>query len=134
MATDPQLAIQEAVFKALSEDVDLNCLIKGVFDFVPDVDSEFPYVTIGADNFSDFGSHTFDGVDGFVNVDTWTRGSGRKECKTIMKENYRILHNATLIVIGFCVVTLRRNLVETVLDPDGQTYHGIERYELILTD
>lgn len=134
MAVDPQLEIQKAIFKALNDDAELNNKITGVFDFVPQQQG-FPYVTIGADSFSDFGSHTFDGLDGFVIIDSWTQGErGRKVVKEIQAEVYRILHDNNLIVTGFCVIKIRREFVETVLDPDGQTHHGIERYSLILTD
>ena len=131
---DSQIEIQRAIFKALNDDSKLNKLITGVFDFVQE-NQGFPYVSIGADNFSDFGSHTFDGVDGIVMIDTWTQGnSGRLRVKEIQAEIYRILHDETLTVTGFCVINMRREFVETVLDPDGQTHHGIERYGIILTD
>ena len=92
-------------------------------------------MSIGADNYSGFDSHTFDGVDGFVIIDTWTQGnSGRLVVKQIQLEIYRLLHNVDLTFEGFCLVKLRREFVETVLDPDGQTHHGIERYGIILTD
>lgn len=134
MAEDPQLKIQTAIFKALNGDSKLNKKITGVFDFVQQ-EQKFPYISIGADNFSDFGSHTFDGLDGFVIIDSWTQGdAGRKDVKEIQADIYRILHNSNLVVEGFCIVKLIREFVETILDPDGQTHHGIERYSLILTD
>lgn len=134
MATDPQLLIQTAIFKALDGDSKLNKKISGVFDFVQQ-EQEFPYVSIGADNYGEFGSHTFDGLDGFVIIDSWTQGdAGRKDVKEIQAEVYRILHNANLVINGFCVIKMRREFVDTILDPDGQTHHGIERYSIILTD
>lgn len=134
MAVDPQLEIQKAIFKALNDDKTLNKKITGVFDFVPQ-EKKYPYVSIGADSFSDFGSHTFDGLDGFVIIDSWTQGETSRELvKMIQADVYRILHNSDLAVTGFCVIKIVREFVETVLDPDGQTHHGIERYSIILTD
>jgi len=130
MANSPILLIQQTIFTLLDADSGLNNLITGVFDFVKE-DQSFPYITIGDDNFSDWSTHTFDGVEGSINIHTWTRSNGRKQCKEIMVEIYRVLHNTTLTIVGFKVPLLRFDFSETLLDPDGQTYHGIQRFKIL---
>jgi hypothetical protein len=90
-------------------------------------------VTIGADESDDFSSHTFDGGDVDVMVHVWSRGAGREDCKDVMGDVYRILHNGSITVSGFSVVLLQFDFANTEIDPDGQTYHGVLRFRAIVT-
>lgn len=131
MASDPHLPIQKAIYDALTGDATLMNLISGVYDFVPQ-GTAFPYVTIGEDTLSDWGSHTFDGADSTVTLHSWAQGASRKAVKEVMAEIYRILHKGTISVTGFSVVLIRFEFSEASLDPDGQTYHGIQRFRLLV--
>jgi hypothetical protein len=131
MAISPDLPIQAAIFDALSGDAQLTSMATGVFDQVPEK-TAFPYVTIGENTLSDWGSHTFDGANAIVTIHTWARGGGRKKCKEIMGEIYRILHNGSIAIDGFSLVVLRFEFGETIKDPDGQTYHGVQRFKLLV--
>lgn len=131
MATDPSLAIQKGLLDTLKADATLMGMVTGVYDFVPQ-DTALPYVTIGDDTLSDRGSHTDDGTDNTLNIHTWARGAGRKHCKQIMAEITRILHGFDLPVTGFKSLSFRREFQDSTLDPDGQTYHGIQRFRLLL--
>lgn len=133
MASDPSLPIQKAIYDALTGDATLMGKIEGVYDHVPQNES-FPYVSIGKDTASDFSGNTFDGVNADVMINTWARGAGRKECKEIMAEIYRVLHNASLTVTGFTLVLLQFDFSDTELDPDGETYHGVQRFKMIVTN
>jgi hypothetical protein len=42
----PALAVQRAIYRTLAEDDELQSLVSGVFDDVPE-GTEFPYVVIG---------------------------------------------------------------------------------------
>lgn len=133
MSTTGAVAIQKAVYDALSADVTLAAKISGVFDFVP-APTVFPYVSIGEATVTPFDSETFNGTDNDLYVHTWTQGAGRKLAKEIMDDIYRILHNANLVITGFCAVLCRFTFMETMIDPDGQSYHGIQRFRLIITE
>lgn len=131
MAADTDLLLQKAIYDALMADATLLGLVSNVYDHVPQAQA-FPYVVIGEQQLSPFDSHTFDGANTLVTIHTWARSGGRKSCKEIMAEIYRILHNAELAVAGFEVIVLRREFQESMLDPDGQTYHGVQRFRIIL--
>ena len=131
MASDPQLPLQKAIYDLLSGDVTLDGLVSGVFDNVPE-GTAYPYVSIGDDVLSDWGSHTFDGASCDVSVHSWARELGRKSVKDIMARVYTLLHNVDLSVSGFSTVACRMENEQTFLDPDGETYHGVQRFKIIL--
>jgi hypothetical protein len=131
MFESPDLPLQKAIFEKLSSDAALMARIEGVFDHVPK-GKDFPYVTVGENSLSPWGTHTFDGANVIVTIHTWTRGSTRKVCKQIMADIYRILHRETLAVAGFSTTEIHQEFGESMLDPDGQTYHGIQRFRILL--
>lgn len=133
MATDPQLQVQKAIYDTLSGDSTLSNLIEGVFDYVPERTS-FPYVTIGDDDFNESGGHTFDGVNASVTIHSWSRYRGRKEVKEIMARIYTLLHKASLTVTGYNLVFCIFDFAETIQDPDGETYHGVQRFRMFVTE
>lgn len=130
MASDPSLPLQAAIYEALTADVSLMEKITGVFDSVPE-STGFPYITIGEGTMSDLGAHTFDGAETNITIHTWARGRGRKQTKEIMADVYRILHDSTLDISGHILVLARFDFAETMLDPDGVTYHGVQRFRFI---
>lgn len=131
MASDPSLLIQKTIRDALIGDSKISNAVTDVFDFVPDK-TVFPYITVGDDTAVDWGAKDFDGMDYTINIHTWSRARGRKECKDIMFEVYRVLHLNDLNISGFKTVLCRFDFAESSLDPDGQTYHGVQRFKVIV--
>lgn len=131
MAADPTLLVQKAIFEKLSADATLANLIEGIFDHVPQGTSE-PYVTIGNSTQVPFDTHESAGMDETHTIHTWAKGSGSKNCREIMAEVYRILHDSSLTVVGFKTMFVLIEFADCALDPDGQTYHGVQRFRIIL--
>src|SRR5690554_603796 len=131
MPQDPTLPLQKAIFDHLCADGTLMGMVNGVFDFVPQNTQE-PYVTIGDGTSVDFDSHTFTGMDFTRSIHTWFKGAGRKGCLEIMARIYDLLHEATLTVTGFTPIVLRQEFSECLIDSDGQTFHGVQRFRIIL--
>lgn len=131
MKVDATLPMQQAVFTALTGNAELMAMLTGLFDNVPQK-HPFPYVTMGDQTVTDWDSHTFDGANSTLTIHTWARGASRKPCLEIMSKIYSILHNGPLTVPGFSVVVCRFEFGESSLDPDGQTYHGVQRFRLIV--
>lgn len=128
--SDAGWELQKAVFAALDGDATLGALISGVFDHVPP-GTEFPYVTVGEVTVRDESTMAKDGQVHTVTVHSWSRGRGRKELKQVMGEVYRILHKGTLAVAGQDVAGMMFEFADTLLDPDGLTYHGVQRFRAV---
>jgi hypothetical protein len=118
---------QQAIFTALSGNI-----TGGVYDDVPYMPegmpaSNFPYTVIGNDTQIAWDNDTDLGAEITVTMHVWSRGAGFKECKVILGEIYAILHRATLTEAGY-------KFSQTMLDPDGETRHGVTRYRLTVQE
>lgn len=132
MSTDASNALQAAVFSALSSDPILTALIGA--DRVRDYNgpiSVFPMVTIGGDTVKDWSGCTFDGQETTIMIHSWAQGQGRRDVKAIMARIYQILHRASLNLAGQSLVFILFEFASTDLDPDGVTYHGVQRFRAI---
>lgn len=130
MPGDSSLALQKAVYAALMSSSALMALIRGVFDWVPDA-TEFPYVSIGDDTGVDFSGCTFVGKELTLTIHTWSRGNGRTEAKSIQAEIRKALDRAALTLTGATLIVILSEFEQTMLDPDGVTYHGIQRFRAL---
>jgi hypothetical protein len=124
-------AVQTAIYSRLTGDATLMALINGVYDFVPD-NKAFPFVTIGMADWTDRGSHTTEGYTGLVTVNSWTQARGRKTNLAILDEIDRLLHNVSLSVSGWGVISLRRDMTTVLVEDDAVTYHGIIRFKFLI--
>lgn len=131
MANNPTIAIQTAIYTLLKNDTTLMALITGVFDSVPQ-GTLYPYITISDLVNKDWGSNTFDGVDGYMNVSVWSQQFSSLETKQIMARLYTLLHNISLTVIGFSACLIRFDTENIMLDPDGVTHHGVQRFRYLV--
>ncbi|HKJ73635.1 MAG TPA: DUF3168 domain-containing protein [Alphaproteobacteria bacterium] len=130
MSGEATWALQKAVFDALTGSADLMAMVSGVYDHVP-ADTAFPYVTIGETTVADWSSKTFDGQEHSLTLHVWSRARGRKETKEIFGLVYAALNGAPLSVAGQQLVDLRFDFAQTLLDTDGLTFHGVQRYRAV---
>lgn len=130
MAGDSSSALQTAIYTKLTSDSTLDGLVTGVFDSVPET-TDYPYISIGADTFIDWGAMDFQGMEATITIHSWSRARGRKEVKAIMARIYALLHEASLTVTSHNCVLIRQEYSETLLDPDGTTYHGVQRFRAL---
>jgi len=131
MATHPRSAIHNKLFSILNGDATLKVLIKGVYDNAPD-NAELPFIEFGDMDLGDFGSHTTSGVDGDITIHGWAESRGRQTMIEIMARVYALLHDIDLALTGFPTITFRANLDQIQVENDNRTYHGIQRYDIIL--
>lgn len=126
------LALQRAVFSALSKDAALVALLGSakIYDDVPQR-TDFPYVSFGQSTERDWSTATEDGAEHLVTLHVWSRAVGRKEVRTILEAVRAVLHDAVLTLTGHRLVNLRHEFSDTRRDPDGETYHGIVRYRAV---
>lgn len=123
-------ALQEAVFHRLSTYAPLTALVAGVHDHVPQ-DAAFPYCVIGEESATQWDTDTELGFDATFNVHTWSRYRGRLQAKQIMDRVYQALHRYELPVADAHVVTVEFDFADTLLDPDGLTRHGVQRFRVL---
>lgn len=135
MSTHPAFAIQAKIYEILCADATLCAFLSSgadsIFDSVKE-ESGAPYVTIGDDEFSDWSSHTFEGVEADLTIKTWTQKRGRKTCKQIMSRIYELLHDVDLSISGYSTVSMRCVFLHTVVDSDNITILGVQRFKLLL--
>lgn len=141
-----EYVIQKAIYDKLIADTALanllavnteNNTIPAIYDNVPQAvdsgnDSVFPYVTIGDDTMIDWDTDTSQGKEATLTLHVWSRYRGRKEVKEIQGAIYDVLHLSNLIISGYHSVLMLSEYSETLLDPDGLTRHGVQRFRLIL--
>ena len=117
----------------------LSDTLVGVYDNVPQpldggAASNFPYITIGEDDFTDWSTDTESGADVTVTIHSWSRYRGRKEIKAIQSAVYGVLHRATLSVNNWYFVSCDFLTSNTLVDPDGLTRHGIQTFRILLDE
>jgi hypothetical protein len=129
------IEIQKAIYETLANDTQLQPLITGVFDSaaVPQ-NQEFPYVTINPGQLVDRSSHTHRGFETQIQIDVWDQSEnwGRKRVQLIQKEIDRLLHDVTICIEGWNIISLRQIQVEAFVDIDNVTMHGVQRFKLMI--
>jgi|688.fasta_scaffold171439_4 hypothetical protein len=132
--SDSSLAVQGAVYTKLIAGTSFTNLVgTRLYDHVP-VSTDpatFPYVEIGESTGESFDTKTELGFESTVVLHTWSRYRGRKETKQIQAAIYGLLHRGTLSVTGFTHINSEHEFTEVFSDPDGLTYHGIQRFRVV---
>lgn len=135
-----ELAIQRALYDALSADPALLALGASAFDDVPQDDEKqvqnvaFPYVTIGEAAHADWSTSTDSGVLATAIIHTWSRTPGRAETKRLQGAIYDALHRATLTVAGYQCLACDFISSESFIDTDGKTRHGVQQFKILLSE
>lgn len=127
----PNVDLQSKLYNVLKNDVFFIQQGCSVYDHAPD-GAAYPFVEIGDDAIQSWDSHTFNGFDVEITLHTWTQGEGKRQCKELMSRIYELLHNTDLMLNSQKTIALRAGLNTIMLDPDGRTFHGVSRFNLIL--
>ena len=123
--------LQRAIYLKLNGDATLSALITGVFDHVPQ-NQAFPYVVLGEDTLKDWSTFGTLGQEPTVTLHVWSRSRGKREAQDILSRIDTLLHRASLTVTGQNVTGIEREFEQTLRDGDGVTYHGVQRYRVLL--
>jgi hypothetical protein len=125
-------ALQSSVYSTLSNDNTLSSTYgASVFDDVPE-DTSYPYITLGEDNITEFGTKDLDGTTNTLTIHIWSEYKGSKETKQIMDRVHDLLHDSSLSVSGFNLINMRFEFSDIMRDPDGITRHGVMRFRAVL--
>lgn len=124
-------ALQEALYARLTGFAPLTALVQGVHDHVPQ-GAAFPYVQVGEIDSAEWDTDTSLGSDDTVTIHVWSRYRGRLQTHQIQDAIYSALHRHALTVDGAQVVTVEFEFADSLLDPDGLTRHGVQRFRILL--
>ncbi len=124
-----ELKVQEAIYRMFSQSPGIGY---SVFDHTPQ-NQAYPYVVIGDDNVQAFDTKTFNGFEVSVVIHTWSQKPGREEIKTMQGAIYNALHTENIEVEGYNNVYCLFEFSESLLEDDGLTRHGIQRFNVIIT-
>lgn len=119
----PALALQGAVFAALSGNNDLVELLGGdnIHDGPPR-NAAAPYVHLGEMTSRDWSTATEEGVEINFALVAWSRLPGRAQALAIADQVHAVLHGAPLALAGCRLVNLRHLATETARaeKPEGR--------------
>ncbi len=122
--------LQTALYNKLTGDANLMALITGVYVDVqqpdlPEDDANFPYLTFGGDNVSNWDTKTNNGASAVCQIDTWSRTNNFMQAKLIANAIYNALHNQSLTFsTAEHVLTVIENQ-NFLRDPNGTDKHGV---------
>lgn len=131
MAADSSLALQAAIVAALKADAGVAALVGArVYDRAPE-GVVFPYISLGPETGEPFDAAEMSGWEASLQLDSWSRKTGRAEVKAIMAALSARLHEGSLTVAGHRFVRSVLEFQSVLGDPDGVTVHGVQRFQFI---
>lgn len=139
------IELQTAIFNRLSSDVTLQGLLASytysdnqtlpcVFSHLPQSNdnSIFPCIVIDYPTFNQNDTDTENGFECTIMVHSWSVERTYKQCADIQTAVYNSLHRAVLTVENFKFSGISCELNEILLDPDGISRHGIQRFRVFI--
>ncbi len=126
-----------AIYTALNGDTALIALVGSgqVFNGVK-AGTAAPYIDIGDDTGNDYGSSVIDAQEHTITIHSYTEQpvasmSARLALFAIMARIRAVLHEASLTLSAGALVNLRQEFRETLRDPDGVSWHGVQRFRAV---
>ena len=118
--------LQTAIFQALSTISEPVYAMGSVPDNVTD-----RYVVLGEKTLNEWDTDGLTGFDVTMTIHTWDTSATNRSfvaLENLQQSIYNLLHRATLITSGYNVIGVEQEMCETMLDPDGLTRHGVQRF------
>jgi len=126
-----EIAVQSAVYTALTGHAPLVALVTGIRDAV-EQDTAYPYVTIGEDAHVEDDTDDRGARDCTITIHVWSRYRGRKDTKQIQGEIYNALHRANLSHSGYVFTDSHFLSSDSFMDSDGRTRHGVQTFRILI--
>jgi len=121
-----ELELQQAIYSVLK-----HGLAYPVFDDVPE-NLTPPFVVIGDDTLIQFDTDGESGFEATLTIHTWSAYRGRAEVKEMQGAVYNLLHRADLTITGYNVLGCDFEFSQSMVDSDGVTRHGIQRFRIYI--
>ena len=121
--------LQKAVYTALSANTDINNLVEGVFDYVPE-ETNFPYIVISGIETENLSNLEKAGYDISITFNMYSRAKGKKEVADIIDKITAVLGDAALTLSGGVAVFTRNIHNQQIeISNDGKTFEGVLIYK-----
>jgi hypothetical protein len=137
MIFDAQVAVQKAIFTALSANAYISSNTIQVFDMVPKGQA-VPFITIGDMTTVDNSTVGIGGQVITLMIHCWDQDLSALRLKTMMRKVAETLHDQTLTLIDplaettFTNVNTRYESSQVFKDPDGLTQHGVQKFRIVV--
>ncbi len=126
------VALRRAIHAALAGDAALTAALGGgrVHD-VPPGAPDFPYVTLGEAQVTDWSTATESGEEHRMTLAVWSRQGGHGEAHALAHLVQQALHDAPLDLPGHRLVNLRFSSAEIRREPGGRSYRALLRFRAV---
>lgn len=135
-------ALQQAVFNRLNDSSLTGLLstayapLPAIFTDVPQAidaekESQFPFVTIGADVINPFDDKDHPGGNAIVQIDIWARASSMLNLKELADVVDARLRRQSLTISGATHITTELDSCVFTRDPDGKTKRALVLYRVM---
>ncbi|KAB2781261.1 DUF3168 domain-containing protein [Brucella anthropi] len=127
------VALQDFILAKLLADSTVASLVANRIWDGPQPNPEFPYISIGASDFTPDDADCIDMREETIQIDCWSREQGRKwPCRQIVDAVVNVLRHADGDLSNGALVETRINLARVIDDPDGIMAHGIVQFTAII--
>ncbi len=127
------VALQDLILAKLLADSTVASLVANRIWDGPQPNPEFPYISIGASDFTPDDADCIDMREETIQIDCWSREQGRKwPCRQIVDAVVNALRHADGDLSNGALVETRINLARVIDDPDGIMAHGIVQFTAII--
>lgn len=135
-------ALQQAVFTRLN-DASVTALLSTAYAPLPAIftdvpqsinaerDTDFPFITIGADTITPFDDKDAPGGNAIVQIDIWDRASSMLDLKALADVVDVRLRRQALAISGATHITTELESSTFTRDPDGKTKRGLLLYRVM---
>lgn len=125
----PLLALQQAVYAALSGDATLQNMVNGIYD-QPPADAVHPFIAIESVSAQDWPMQGVLGVRAEMQLAVYSRYHGKSESHSIAARIYALLHQAALTAAPYTVAQCRVRASDAALLSDQRTNRVALRVQL----
>lgn len=122
--------LQAAVYAKLNA---VGALTGKVFDHVPQGTAK-PYVVLGDWTGNEFDTDDTNGVEPTLTIHVWSDKRGMKEIQELMDAVRGALHDQSYTVADETVVLAFFEFFQTMVETDGLTRHGVQRFRFIMQE
>lgn len=134
--------LQQAIYTRLNDSAVTSLLstyyspLVAIFTDVPqaadsELETAFPFITIGADTINPFDSKDDLGGSAVVQIDVWDRASSMLDLKTVVDAIDGRLRRQALSIAGVTHITTELDSCNFSRDPDGKTKRGLILYRVL---
>lgn len=130
---DRSIELQAAIYAALTAHTGLSAELGStgrVYHNVP-AGADTPYVVIGEDTAVDYSGTIVDALEHTITIHSFTESQSRLGCLQLQKQIRAALHEASLTLSAGVCVNIRQEMRQTMRDPDGISWHGVQRFRAV---